>query len=409
MTRLTKCFRGIKLFAALLGVMLSGQAQASGVTDAKGWLRTFSVPIGEAYILRPLSAFESGPAISEVYIETIYNKRGVSELVSFQDGKVLGAGCFINIDRGEERPQHLVCQKQAHRNIALRKLMLTDCHLDKDENGYPRNAIYFVARNGTQATCAFRMPTLLGEGALKHQKNFIRDLLVTMIQPMWKVDQQPEVNLDNTGLLAYLFPGAPIQQLDKLGLNGARNCFGLPNVLAAYAAESKSVSYGIRTPSKNENLSEIYIPKVPDLTRSDMRWSYFYLALTKKPIVCVDAKYDIDILNKPIADGLGDNTMLIRGQRTVLRINVSDGSSKAESTLVKRVGAREFIETMQTDYGDACRTYDEKNPCKWHVQQGLYERARRYPSADFGELEYSRFWFQGFDQAVKRVYFSKGR
>ncbi len=398
MTQVNIFFRGLKLFAALLCILLSAQTQASQVDATKGWLRTFDQPIGEAYILKPLSAFESGPAISDVYIEVIHKKRGMSELVSFQDGLVLGVGCFISSDIDQERPQHIACQKQAHKKIAQKKLTLPECHLDKDEGGYPRTATYFITQQGTRAACAYEMPTLLVDHFLKRRNINLNsnDLTVIKISAIWKTDQLEGIRLGSTGTLANLFPSAPIQQLNRLGLNGARNCLGLPGVLGSFATQ---------------NLEETIADEVPYLALPKLQWSYFYLARTKKPIVCADARYDIDILNKPLAYGLADNTMLIRGQRTVLRINVRDGGSNALSTSVKRVGAQEFIETMQADGGTAC-TNEEPRPeerCKWLSRQGWYRYAEKHPRADLGEMEYSKFWFQGFGQAIKNVFFNQGK
>jgi hypothetical protein len=384
---------------------LSGKAVQTN--RATSWLQTFDDPIGDAYVLKPLSALQNGPEISDIYIEVIHKKTDISELVSFQDRKSLDRGCFINSDPEQERLQHVACRQQAHRNIAQKKLILPECRLDKDEGGYPRTATYFTTHQGTRAICIYKMPAQLDDHVLKRQKRSLDDLVVTNIQPIWKVDQQEEVNLDNTGLLTHLFPTAPIQQLDKLGSNRARNCFGLPSVVAAYAAESLNVIYGITTPFSVGKIGEIYSPQTPYLTRSDMQWSFLYLARTKKRIVCADAKYDIDILNEPFAYGLADNTMLIRGQRSVLRINVRDGDSNALSPLVKRVPSQVFIETMQADGGAACQTYDEKSLCKWLVQQGWYGYARQHPNENLGEMEYSKFWFQGFDQAVKNVFFNQ--
>ncbi len=396
MKRLTKCFIRVNLFTALVYTLLSAQTQASQTDATRGWLRTFTVPIGDAYILQPLSAFENGPAISDVYIQAIHRQKGVSELVSFHDGQVLGAGCFIRGDLQETMPYHLACQRQAHRNIAKKKLTLPDCHLDKDEGGYPRTATHFITRQGTRAACIYKMPALLIDHVLKHRNKNSNDSTVIGIEPIWKAEQLEGIRLGSTGTLANLFPSAPIQQLNRLGLNGARNCFGLPGVLAAFATS---------------NLNDIYVEGIPFLTIPSLQWSYFYLVHTKRPIACGDAQYDIDVLNEPFAYGLADNTMLIRGQRSVLRIQVSDGSSKAFSSSVKSVSAQVFIETMQAHGGTACMN-EEPRPeerCKWLSRQGWYQYAEKHPRDDLGEMEYSKFWFQGFGQAIKNVFFNQGK
>jgi len=389
MTRLTKCFRGISLFAALIGAMVCGQAQASGVTDAKGWLRTFNDPIGEAYILKPLSAFGTGPAISDVYIEVIHTKRGVSELVSFEDGLVLGVGCFINSDRDQERPQHIACQKQAHKNIAQKKLTLPECHLDKDEGGYPRTATYFITHQGTRAACIYKMPAQSDDQDIKSNHRGTDDLLIIKIQPIWKDDQLEKNRPNNTGLLNHFFSTAPISQLSRIGQNGARDCHRLPDSLSAFAAGATST---------------VYASDIPFLRRQDLLWSYFYLVRSKKRIACADLSYDVDILNVPIAYGLSGGTILIRGQRHVLRIDVSTGNSLALSTLVKRISSQTFIETMQTDGQEGCRDEREVMPCKWLVQQGWYNYVMRNPGGNAGELYYSKYWFQGFDNAIKSIF-----
>ena len=120
--------------------MFCGYAQTQSPNslglDTKAWLQTFDDPIGDAYVLKPLSAFQNGPEISDIYIEVIHKKTDISELVSFQDRKSLDRGCFINSDPEQERLQHVACRQQAHRNIAQKKLILPECRLDKDEGGY---------------------------------------------------------------------------------------------------------------------------------------------------------------------------------------------------------------------------------------------------------------------------------
>ena len=53
--------------------MFNGYAQIqstnSAAIDTKAWLQTFDNPIGDAYVLKPLSAFQNRPAISDIYIE----------------------------------------------------------------------------------------------------------------------------------------------------------------------------------------------------------------------------------------------------------------------------------------------------------------------------------------------------
>jgi hypothetical protein len=65
MTRFRKHFWGLAIFTALQCATLSGQTLASAAIDTKGWLRTFDQPIGDAYILKPLSAFGTGPSMPE--------------------------------------------------------------------------------------------------------------------------------------------------------------------------------------------------------------------------------------------------------------------------------------------------------------------------------------------------------
>lgn len=385
-------------WVALLLVSICGYAQPQdGSRQAGGedtWLQRFNASIGSAYVLKPPSSFHDGPETGDVYIELVDRKNGLSELVAFHNKKSLGIGCFVEHDPEHEAPQHVLCQLQAHRKIDSNQLKLPECRLDiNSKYSYRPGAKYFVSSQGMRAICVYAMPSQLDEYLLKEPRTSANDLLVMSIEPIWERNQQESNRPDNTGLLAHFFPSAPISQLSRVGLNGGRNCYDLPYSLSAFSTDKAS---------------NIFSANIPALRHPDFRWSYVYLVRAKKRISCRDAHYDIDVPNRPLAYGLADNTMLVRGQGSVLRIRVSDGSTDAPLHLVKRVQPQTFIETMQADGGAGCQSDNEKLPCKWLLQQGWYTYEKKYPDGNAGELFHSKFWFQGFDQAIKHIFFKQG-
>lgn len=393
-----KSLRGIFLFAAIFSITWGAHAQSQAGPGMEGntdvWLQRFNTQIGSAYLLKPLSGFQGGPTTEDVYIELVDWKKRQSELVAFQNKKSLGIGCFVARNLENEAPQHKLCQKQAHRNIDLNQLQLPECRLDiNPKSSYRLGAKYFVSNRGTQAICIYAAPTQVDQDLSKESRTNPIHLMVMSIEPIWEDDQREGSRPNSSvGLLAYFFPSAPIAQLSRIGLNGARNCYDFPHSLGAFATDNANIESA----------------KIPALRHPDLRWSYLYLVGLEKRIACGDAHYDIDVLNSPLVYGLADNTMLIRGQRSVLRVRVSDGSTDASVQLVKRVPSRTFIETMQTDGGMGCQSDQEKPRCKWLVQQDWYTYEKRYPDGSAGELFHSKFWFQGFDQAIKRIFFKQG-
>ena len=399
MKPIVKGFRGIGLFIVVSSIMwgLHAQPQAesrmSGSADV--WLQRFNAEIGSAYLLKPLSGFQNGPTTEDVYIELVDWKKNQSELVAFHNKKSLGIGCFVARGPEYEAPQHVLCQKQAHKKIESNQLQLPECRLDiNPKYSYRSGAKYFVSNQGTQAICIYVAPTQADEDLSKESRKNPNDLLVTLLEPIWEDNQQESTRPNSSvGLLAYFFPSAPIAQLSSIGFNRARNCYDFPYSLGAFATDK---------------VSNIYSAKTPALRHPDLRWSYLYLVRAQKRIACGDAHYDIDVPNRPLVYGLADNTMLVRGQRSVLRIRVSDGSTDAPVHLVKRVPPQTFIETMQADGGAGCQSDNEKLPCKWLLQQGWYTFEKQYPDGSAGELFHSKFWFQGFDQAIKYIFFKQG-
>jgi len=64
--------------------------------------------------------------------------------------------------------------------------------------------------------------------------------------------------------------------------------------------------------------------------------------------------------------------------------------------VVKRVEARNFIETLASDGAR------DKTSCRWLRQQGWREGSS---ATNERTSAYSRYWFQGIDRAIERIYF----
>jgi hypothetical protein len=129
-------------------------------------------------------------------------------------------------------------------------------------------------------------------------------------------------------------------------------------------------------------------------------WAYTYLVRHDKSISCSPARYFVDFVNKVYAF-LPDRTVLLVGQGTMLRARLDDGSTEAPANLVHSVLPRQFLERMYFDGGVDCFDGRSKEPCHWMDVESL--------KSDKSGLEtiYAKFWLEGFDRTVSRVYFSK--
>jgi hypothetical protein len=385
-------FDGVLVTLAILNVLATESAHAAASNTGNDvWMRTFSMKVGNAYVINPPQNFEQMPAAGDIYIELVSLEKNRSELISFQTKKTLGQGCFININPAREIPQHSRCQEQAHRKIKLKNLRLPECPVGINRSS-AANAGYFVSDQATRAVCVYDLFTAHSERSIKELHTYSSNLFVEPIAPLWTQEQFANIQRNNIGLLASIFPSAPIAQLNKIGLNGSRNCLGLPYGLAAFPSGKKS----------NSNNAEI-----PTLSNSVVRWTYVYLVRTEKQVYCADARYEVDVVNQPLVQQLTDGTMLIKGQNNVLRIRIKDGSVDADSRLAKRVASREFIEILQRDGGASCESQNSSARCKWLEQQGWYKYKIQHANENVDELMYSKFWFQGFDHAIKRMFFNK--
>ncbi len=128
---------------------------------------------------------------------------------------------------------------------------------------------------------------------------------------------------------------------------------------------------------------------------SEVRWAWYYFVALPGPRQCREERVRVDLVNSVLAQ-FADGTLLLHGQWSVLRVSAFDGSAREDARL-RKVGRREFVDAMTKDGGTACTAdASEKMRCRWDV------------AGPRGEAKAPMLgWFRGFEQGVRRVFFSR--
>lgn len=134
---------------------------------------------------------------------------------------------------------------------------------------------------------------------------------------------------------------------------------------------------------------------------SKAAWTRQYLVKVTKAFSCGDTKYGVDVTSR-LLGFLPDGTFLLAGARAVLRVTASDGSTHAPVTVVRAINLDHYIDALRRDGGPSCTEAQPGWACKWvKIGQGI---RGRQPSAA-AEQAYGKYWFQGFNHAIGRLFF----
>jgi len=353
-------------------------------------LRDPSLRIYDQIVVGAYSGKSSLAQSGEVGIDDVYVLLGVPtqrQLVSYATNRKLGAGCAFLREGQEIFDLHdEPCDPLMKRKIQSNAIHLPQC---APTSALPRasTSLYFVFRDTNKGICLYVLPKTsawsesnekLGETAFALQAT----------QPFWIWSGAVNAKAEG-GLLNYFFPSAPYLYFNDFVERG-RQCIGYPTAIAGLSAKAQL----------GEADEEINGQRV--------LWSYQYLVKTPHGFMCGDVHYRVDSISR-VEGHLSDGTALVAGQRSVLRLRVTDGSTTASPRVVKRVSPRAFVEQLQADGSPACLQDSEIVQCKWLAQQGWYsyrDTLGAGPEADNrAAQDYGKYWLQGFDRAIQRIFF----
>lgn len=384
-SRVTQLFWLLITATCLAFISLANAQADAGSSERKvddPWLYTFRKPIGEFYLLKPIEDYSTGLTTGDIYVEIIDLQKNQSELVNIKTKQTLGIGCFLSPNSEDESSLHSKCKKKFHALVLKNQVQLPDCNL-RQIAGSSKNyePIYFVSQSKLRISCVYGQTHVVTSNRIPDPTTKSK-LTLREIYPLWEKAQYVSGPLTH-----FFFPNAPFWQANEYEKN-ARYCNQYPSTIGAFTGSSAFV-----TALAN-----------PLLVNSNLNWAYVYLVKNTASYTCSDTRYSIDLLTKIVEFPLSDGTALIFGNRNILRINLNDGATKAQKNKFKRVEPRNFIKIVRADGADGCATEGNQAPCKWLNQQGWYKYSQL--REDTAHEYYGKFWFQGFDQAISRIFFS---
>lgn len=338
--------------------------------NTETWLRTFAFPISDFYFLKPVNGEKSAPSANNIYV-LLDSTSNVNELRSFTTGEMLYEGCKFTQDKSgiyfEGNLHGNTCEKSIQEKIKKRKVSLPNCTFETNDK-YNSTKAYFYDKKTSKVVCLYRQIVNTNNKSVTDAQNELINFKLAEVFPSHKNDFG--------GLLNAYFQSAPYLSSDA-GIDKARDCIGYP--------------YGVGAVGQS-NSSELVKLSDPNLI-----WSFLYLIKSPRKFKCSDVIFQIDAAVKT-GPRLNDGTVIVYGVVSALRVYLKDGSTQADSHLIKAIPIHEFIEKMQADGGNGCVRGDE--PCKWI---GDYD----YTKVVGDPIYYGKYWYQGFNNAVNRMFFKR--
>ena len=365
------CSASQSLSQTILSVPSSGsnlEILSTKQKNTEAWLRTFAFPISDFYFLKPVNGEKSAPSANNIYV-LLDSTGNVNELRSFATGELLYQGCKFTQDKNGiyfvENALGNRCEKSIQKKVKKGMIKLPSCAFETNDK-FSTTKAYFYDKKTSKVSCLYRQIVNTNNKSVTDAQNELINFKLAEVFPSHKNDFG--------GLLNAYFQSAPYLSSDA-GIDKARNCIGYPDGVGAV---------GQSAPSDLVKLSD------PNLI-----WSFLYLIKFPRKFKCSDVAFQIDAAVKS-GPRLNDGTAIVYGVVSALRVDLKDGTSQASSGLVKAIPIYEFIEKMQADGGNGCVRGDE--PCKWI---GHYD----YTKVVGDPIYYGKYWYQGFNNAVNRLFF----
>ena len=360
LTGVSRVLRKMVFAVIVLVARVSGTGAADLQADTLPWLMSVNSAVRRAYVEVPMGTPEFANAF-RVWLDLrdpadcprirlIQYARGNSPLIE---------GCI-----GSAREPCKLPPAQA----ALTQAVDT-CLADK------RAKQYFVASRVPRVICLSELSDRIEPG-----KEVAGIADVTAIDPRWEWKSN-----SSSYYLNDLFPTAPFwQQSDRdIAIVG---CQRPASAIAAYSTRDSYKGLLSRPRAYAQ------------LTSPHLVWAWTYLVLQAAPFRCGTARYSIDHLDNQFAI-LPDQTALLVGNRSVIRVRISDGSTDAPATQVQRIPPRGYIERMLLAGQPDCVAITSE-VCHWVGKIST-------PTGGLSEVEYARRWFEGFDRDVRSIFFNK--
>lgn len=328
-------------FWALIGSgdIWAGQSNLATATDEKTveqsgpWIRIFDHEIEGVYI--PAESFLPGkPITPESVIVALYDRREspkhklrISALIeppfirlaNYSTKEISQVGClfFAEIERITVLKKNKICQQIKRKAIKKLKSKFDICAARNPVDGSLGNML-FVTKNLKKTHCMKNMYTWGYELSTPSSNSEYRDINSLSIEiendASWQEGRiRSYLNLENNRLFACQGYGYPLTYRRKK--------------LPVGAVQSTSIYHIIPPPI----------------------WQKQYLIKTDGFRYCWNAWRLIDEPEK-LGINLNDGTVLLRGNISILRVRIKDGSTAAPATLVKTLDAT-LVRQMLDRYG----------------------------------------------------------
>lgn len=367
------------------------QPTEASSSSASAWLRQFPVYVGgTAYAPKNQDNAESGFSAEDVLISlSSPGSHCRTQLVRFSNGSEFGTGFVVSFEKSDlHRNQPRTdygqqCDLEAKAAVRAVTAAWPEC----DDNRKNEEVRYLVQKGARAPTCLFVIPDRL----------LVNRLPAVGSPPSIDVGFAYPTRIRELDSLADVFLSAPWPR--SMADAGFRPCNSYVTSTAGYARRDSG-----RDPNSIESARNLAHPA--------LRWAFYYFVKLEVGRRCGDGvRYRIDPVDTVLAY-LSDGTVLLKGRQSVLRVRLEDGISLANAQ-VQRVEPERFIDDMRSDGGKDCvesgASYGEER-CKWLLSQGWYAYfASQQKSPKWNpekDTTYYKKWYQGFDAAVEKIFFS---
>lgn len=378
-----KLFKGMWLVFIITAELAKAEAKITEPNEI--WMRQFNNQIHAVYLLMHPSSFDKNLTSNDLYVETKPQNLKYSELISYKNGASLGRGCIVSVESSNIENLGESCDKSTMNQLTRQKLKLPNCPTTRNtKNNQTVPQKYFINIPKNVASCIY------GYETFPNFKNVDESSLIAKTPVLAGLPPKSEIIGYQSGPVTNLFfPSAPYWTADE-GYKNALACNPYPISIFAFEVAQAIPLDSIKYP----------------LTSPYLLWGSMYISRIKKAYACSDGYYNIDLIIRPVNLSFADDTMLILGNRTALRIRVRDGSTEAPTTIVVKLIPGDFVETLTKDGGENCLRNDLLKLCKW-LSQEVQDNTKtlKSPKSTSPDVNYTKSWYQGFDHAIQRIYF----